>query len=105
MRPAETSDKELLRRYHVEGDLAARERLIEQYLSLVRTLARRYAYRGEQLEDVGFVVNDEQPRLGGAAARGRLSHRRLSLRHAVRFASVAVNVNGTSGSPKSALVK
>jgi RNA polymerase sigma-B factor len=50
--PAETSDKELLRRYHVGGDLAAREQLIEQYLSLVRSLARRYAYRGEQLEDL-----------------------------------------------------
>jgi RNA polymerase sigma-B factor len=48
----ETSDKELLRRYHVEGDLEARERLIEQYLSLVRSLARRYAHRGEQLEDL-----------------------------------------------------
>jgi RNA polymerase sigma-B factor len=48
----ESSDKELLRRYHVEGDLAAREQLIEQYLSLVRSLARRYAYRGEQLEDL-----------------------------------------------------
>src|SRR6266702_4240034 len=48
----DTNDKELLRRYHVDGDLAAREQLIEQYLSLVRSLARRYAYRGEQLEDL-----------------------------------------------------
>jgi RNA polymerase sigma-B factor len=48
----EVSDKELLRRYHVEGDLAAREQLIERYLTLVRSLARRYAYRGEQLEDL-----------------------------------------------------
>jgi RNA polymerase sigma-B factor len=48
----ETNDKELLRRYHINGDLAAREQLIEQYLSLVRSLARRYAYRGEQLEDL-----------------------------------------------------
>jgi RNA polymerase sigma-B factor len=46
------SDKVLLRRYHEEGDLAAREQLIEQYLSLVRSLARRYAYRGEQLDDL-----------------------------------------------------
>ena len=45
------SDKVLLRRYHEEGDLSAREQLIEQYMSLVRSLARRYAYRGEQLED------------------------------------------------------
>jgi RNA polymerase sigma-B factor len=46
------SDKALLRRYHEEGDLAAREQLIEQYMSLVRSLARRYSYRGEQLEDL-----------------------------------------------------
>ena len=46
------SDKALLRRYHEEGDLAAREQLIEQYMSLVRSLARRYSYRGEQLDDL-----------------------------------------------------
>src|SRR5947199_7310080 len=46
------SDKTLLRRYHKEGDLAAREQLIEQYMSLVRSLARRYSYRGEQFEDL-----------------------------------------------------
>jgi RNA polymerase sigma-B factor len=45
-------DKALLRRYHQEGDLQAREQLIERYLSLVRSLARRYAYRGEQLDDL-----------------------------------------------------
>ena len=45
-------DKALLRRYHEQGDLAAREQLIEQYMSLVRSLARRYSYRGEQLEDL-----------------------------------------------------
>jgi RNA polymerase sigma-B factor len=45
-------DKILLRRYHEEGDLRAREQLIEQYMSLVRSLARRYSYRGEQLEDL-----------------------------------------------------
>jgi RNA polymerase sigma-B factor len=46
------ADRELLRRYHEEGDLEAREHLIEQYLPLVRSLARRYANRGEQLEDL-----------------------------------------------------
>jgi RNA polymerase sigma-B factor len=45
-------DKILLRRYHEDGDLKAREQLIEQYMSLVRSLARRYSYRGEQLEDL-----------------------------------------------------
>jgi RNA polymerase sigma-B factor len=46
------SDKILLRRYHEQGDVGAREQLIEQYMSLVRSLARRYSYRGEQLEDL-----------------------------------------------------
>ena len=49
---AERTDRELLRRYHQHGDLAAREQLINQYMSLVRSLARRYAYRGEQFEDL-----------------------------------------------------
>jgi RNA polymerase sigma-B factor len=53
MSPSEAkTDRDLLRRYHEEGDLEARERLIEQYLPLVRSLARRYSYRGEQLEDL-----------------------------------------------------
>ncbi|HET8873648.1 MAG TPA: SigB/SigF/SigG family RNA polymerase sigma factor [Gaiellaceae bacterium] len=47
-----TDDKQLLRRYHQDGDLEAREELIERYMSLVRSLARRYAYRGEQLDDL-----------------------------------------------------
>jgi RNA polymerase sigma-B factor len=50
--PEQTTDRDLLRRYHEGGDLEARERLIEQYLPLVRSLARRYSYRGEQLEDL-----------------------------------------------------
>ena len=35
-----------------ELDLEARQRLIEQQLPLVESLARRYAHRGEQLEDL-----------------------------------------------------
>jgi RNA polymerase sigma-B factor len=50
--PQGRSDRELLRRYHEGGDLDAREQLIEQYLPLVRSLARRYAYRGEMHEDL-----------------------------------------------------
>ena len=46
------NDRALLRRYHEHGDLQAREQLIEQYMSLVRSLARRYSYRGEQLDDL-----------------------------------------------------
>ena len=47
-----STDRDLLRAYHEGGDLAAREQLIERYMSLVRSLARRYSYRGEQLEDL-----------------------------------------------------
>jgi len=46
------SDKALLRRYHEQGDLHARSQLIEQYLALVRSLARRYSYRGEPYDDL-----------------------------------------------------
>jgi RNA polymerase sigma-B factor len=49
---ARPTDKELLRAYHEHGDLAAREQLIERYMSLARSLARRYSYRGEQLDDL-----------------------------------------------------
>ena len=45
-------DRELLRRYHEDGDREARQQLIEQYLPLVRSLARRYDRRGEPLEDL-----------------------------------------------------
>jgi len=42
----------LLRVYRETGDLAARQRLIERHLPLVRVLARRYANRGERFEDL-----------------------------------------------------
>jgi RNA polymerase sigma-B factor len=42
----------LLRGYRETRDPAARERLIELHLPLVRALARRYANRGERLEDL-----------------------------------------------------
>ena len=44
--------RRLLREYHWHGDLGARARLIQQYLPLVRRLARRYVGHGEQLEDL-----------------------------------------------------
>ncbi len=49
------SDQTLLRRYHVGGDREAREQLVERHLPLVRALARRYAGRGEPLEDIEQV--------------------------------------------------
>jgi RNA polymerase sigma-B factor len=45
-------DRALLRRYHEQGDLQAREELIEQYMSLVRSVAWTYMHRGEQFEDL-----------------------------------------------------
>jgi RNA polymerase sigma-B factor len=42
----------LLRRYHRTRDVRAREQLVELHLPLVQMLARRYADRGERLEDL-----------------------------------------------------
>jgi RNA polymerase sigma-B factor len=52
---AREQDRELLKRYHEAGDAGAREQLIERHLPLVRSLARRYAGRGEALEDIEQV--------------------------------------------------
>jgi RNA polymerase sigma-B factor len=45
----------LLRAYHLEGDAGARSRLIELYLPLVETLARRHARGGPAYEDLTQV--------------------------------------------------
>lgn len=50
--PRQARSRSLLRDYRERGDRSARERLIAQYLPLVRGLARRYAGRGEQLDDL-----------------------------------------------------
>ncbi|HEV2711941.1 MAG TPA: sigma-70 family RNA polymerase sigma factor [Gaiellaceae bacterium] len=42
----------LLREYHERRDFRARERVIQQYLPLVKSLARRFGERGEQYEDL-----------------------------------------------------
>jgi RNA polymerase sigma-B factor len=42
----------LQRAYRDNGDLSAREQLIEAYLPLARALARRFAHRGERVEDL-----------------------------------------------------
>ena len=52
---SQTDDRELLRRYHEHGDRSARELLVQRHLPLVRALARRYAGRGESLEDIEQV--------------------------------------------------
>ena len=48
-------DRDLLRRYHEQGDVAAREELVQRHLPLVRSLARRFVGRGESLEDLEQV--------------------------------------------------
>ena len=52
---ARAEDRELLRRYHEMGDADARERLVARHMPLVRSLARRYAGRGEPLDDIEQV--------------------------------------------------
>jgi RNA polymerase sigma-B factor len=42
----------LLDLYHSQQDLAARDELVERYLPLVRSLARRYSYTSEPLDDL-----------------------------------------------------
>ena len=41
---AHETERQLLIRYHREGDLAAREELTERFLPLARDLALRYTY-------------------------------------------------------------
>jgi RNA polymerase sigma-B factor len=45
-------DLALLRRYHDHGDLRARDEMVRRALPLVRSIARRYADRGEPLDDL-----------------------------------------------------
>src|SRR3954469_8919086 len=42
----------LIREYREDGNLLARDRLIQQYMPLVKSLARRHSMRGEQYEDL-----------------------------------------------------
>ncbi|WP_022929114.1 SigB/SigF/SigG family RNA polymerase sigma factor [Patulibacter americanus] len=45
-------DLDLLRRYHDRGDLRARDEMVRRAMPLVRSIARRYADRGEPLDDL-----------------------------------------------------
>jgi RNA polymerase sigma-B factor len=53
---SETDRRSLLRAYRENGALAARDRLVEDFMPLISSLARRYAGRGEQLEDLQQVA-------------------------------------------------
>jgi RNA polymerase sigma-B factor len=49
---AAAAEAELLHRYHHLGDVRARHELVERMLPLVRHIARRYADRGEPMDDL-----------------------------------------------------
>src|SRR5919108_861368 len=49
-------DERLLKRYQCDGDLAAREELVERFLPLARQLAARYKHAGEPYEDLVQVA-------------------------------------------------
>src|SRR5436305_14690681 len=49
-------ERELLRRYHEDGDTRARDTLAEEMLPAARALAGRYSGRGEPLDDLVQVA-------------------------------------------------
>jgi RNA polymerase sigma-B factor len=63
-------NRDLLVAYHVYGDQDARERVIEENLPLVRSLAGRFAGRGEQIDDlvqvgaIGLIKSVDRFRVG-----------------------------------------
>jgi RNA polymerase sigma-B factor len=50
-------ERQLLIRYHQEGDLAAREELVQRFLPLARDLALRYTYTDEPFDDLLQVAS------------------------------------------------
>jgi RNA polymerase sigma-B factor len=72
--------RELLCRWHEDGDRAAREQVAERMLPLARSLARRYAGKGEPLDDLEQVAS-----LGLLKAIDR-----FDVSRDVRFATFAV---------------
>jgi RNA polymerase sigma-B factor len=72
--------RELLRRWHEDGDRAARAEIAERMLPLARSLARRYVGKGEPLDDLEQVAS-----LGLLKAIDR-----FDVSRDVRFATFAV---------------
>ena len=56
-RPDKARTRRLLERYHREGDRQAREQVIQEQLPLAEFLARKFAGRGEPLEDLVQVAS------------------------------------------------
>jgi len=54
---AQEAERQLLIRYHVDRDLAAREELAERFLPLARDLALRYTYTDESFDDLLQVAS------------------------------------------------
>jgi RNA polymerase sigma-B factor len=54
---ARRAERKLLVQYHRDGDLAAREALVERFLPLARHFARRYAYMDEPFDDLFQVAS------------------------------------------------
>ncbi len=52
----ERDERWLLRRWRTEGDRAARDEVIARMMPLARSLARRYANRGEPIDDLEQVA-------------------------------------------------
>jgi RNA polymerase sigma-B factor len=50
-------DRRLLTRYHSDGDLSARDELVERFLPLAKQLARRYQRGNEPLDDLVQVAS------------------------------------------------
>jgi RNA polymerase sigma-B factor len=67
-------DSALLCRYQTQQDLAARDELVRKYLPLIRSLAQRYSYTSEPLDDLCQVgamalckaIDRYQPGLGAS---------------------------------------
>lgn len=51
------TERQLLVRYHHEGDLTAREELVKRFLPLARDLAQRYTYTDEPFDDLLQVAS------------------------------------------------
>src|SRR3954447_1372541 len=54
---AQETERQLLIRYHRDGDIASREELAERFLPLARDLALRYTYTDEPFDDLFQVAS------------------------------------------------